>query len=394
MGRMRRLAWLAAALLSLAAFVAAAPYVETARLLAGLTGRPVWAQRWIGSRTPAPSVEDLEIPTRHGRVAARLFRPTGTPRAHVIVFPGVHAGGVDEPRMGGLLARLAGQGALALTVPLPDLRHYRLTAASTDVVEDAIRWMSAQPSLAPSGRVAAVGASFAGGLLLVAAGRPSLARSLTGVASVGGHHDLPRVITFLTTGRLPNGEARPPHPYGQAVLAYDLIDRLVPEPERAAFGRALRQYLDAGSAESTDRPAAMAGFAEVRRQAGRLSPSSRDLVVALLDGRVNVVATRLAPFVREHGTDAALSPARATATSVPVFLLHGALDSVIPETELTAASADLEARTSRRPKGLVTAALSHADVVPAFGLRDAWPLVRFWRAWWAAASASSRPPPP
>ena len=52
--------------------------------------------------------------------------------------------------------------------------------------------MAAQPDLAPDGRVGIVGISFAGGLSIVAAGRPSIRDKVAFVVSFGGHGDLPR----------------------------------------------------------------------------------------------------------------------------------------------------------------------------------------------------------
>jgi hypothetical protein len=42
-----------------------------------------------------------------------------------------------------------------------------------------------------------VGVSFAGGLALVAAGRPALKDRLTAIFALGAHADLPRVIRYL-----------------------------------------------------------------------------------------------------------------------------------------------------------------------------------------------------
>ena len=53
--------------------------------------------------------------------------------------------GIEEPRLKGLAADLAATGYPVMTLALPDLFHYRITPAATDVLEDAVSWMAAQP---------------------------------------------------------------------------------------------------------------------------------------------------------------------------------------------------------------------------------------------------------
>src|SRR5262245_31354596 len=228
------------------------PYVTSAALLLDLAGSDNWVRRVLPVRLEDVTVEDVSVPTRHGDVAARVYRPSSGGTRSVAVFPGVHAGGVDEPRLVALTRRLAASGATVLSVPPPDLRAFRITAASTDVIEDALLWMSGRPDLARDGRVGAIGISFSGGLLLVAAGRPSLRDKLTAAVSLGGHADLPRVLQYFCTGRLPDGTIHTPHDYGVAVMLRAALPRLVPAEDLDAADRVLVMFLEASSLASMD----------------------------------------------------------------------------------------------------------------------------------------------
>ena len=133
--------------------------------------------------------------------------------------------GIEEPRLKGLAADLAATGYPVMTLALPDLMQYRITPAATDVLEDAVSWMAAQPALAPDGRVGMAGVSFAGGLSTVAAGRAGIRDKVAFVLSFGGHGDLPRVMHYLATGEetpVPGVAVHPPHDYGVAVILYAL----------------------------------------------------------------------------------------------------------------------------------------------------------------------------
>ena len=156
------------------------------------------------------------------------------------VFPGVHSGGVDEPRLAAFSQRLAATGANVLSMPLPELRRYLITPVSTDMIEDGAAWLLADRTMAPLGHIGLAGVSFAGGLALVAAGRPSLVNRIDLVVALGSHADLPRVLTYLCTGRLSDGTRRPPHDYGVVITLLAAIPRLVP-PEQAG---ALEQSAD------------------------------------------------------------------------------------------------------------------------------------------------------
>ena len=52
-----------------------------------------------------------------------------------------------------------------------------------------------------------MGISFAGGLSIVAAGRPALRDHVAVVLSLGGHGDLPRTLRYLCTGIQADGNA-------------------------------------------------------------------------------------------------------------------------------------------------------------------------------------------
>lgn len=130
------------------------------------------------------------MPTRHGPIRARLYRPARIRRA-VVLTPGVHAFGIDEARLTGLAGALARLGLAIVTPESPDLQRYAITTRTVDLIEDTARWVAARRDLAADGRVGLAGISFSGGLSIVAAGRPGAAAVTAWVFAFGGHSDLP-----------------------------------------------------------------------------------------------------------------------------------------------------------------------------------------------------------
>jgi len=368
-----------AAVLAVVAIWASLPYLTAARFLVALTGQPAWAARHL-PRSGAVPHRDVEVPTRHGPVAARIYQPDGRASRTLAVFPGVHAGGVDEPRLAELSSRLAATGAVVVSAPLPELRRYLVTPRSTDAIEDVTAWVASREDLAPDGVVGIVGVSFAGGLAIVAGGRPSIRDRVSAVVSIGGYGDLPRVMRFLCTGRTAAGGAMPPNDYGVAVLLLGAVESLVPANQAVALRRVIRTMLDAGSAQRSDPSRAAVLAAEAARDAATLPAPASELAALALARDVTALGPRLLPFVETLGSAPALSPERSPAPAAPVFLLHGADDDLIPPSETTRLADDLRARGVPRVRALITPFLSHADVEPRTSIADGWALLRFWSA--------------
>lgn len=371
-------AFAAVAIMLAALAYAVAPEARSAAFLADLAGIDAWWRAVLPARSHPVSTRDLVIPTRHGAVSSRLYEPDATPLASLLVYPGIHAGGVDEPRLVMFARRLAASGVRVLTVPLPDLRVYRITAASTDAIEDTALWMTNDASLAPGGRVGLVGVSFAGGLALVAAGRPGLKDRLTLAVSLGGHADLPRVMRYLCTGQLHDGTGLPPHDYAVAVLLLASLPRLVPADQVPALERAILTFLDASSYAGIDPPRAAALLADTQRQLQALPEPAHQMMTEVIARDAKAVGRRMLPYVEDVAGLPGLSPSRSAATMAPVFLLHGVNDNIIPTSEAGFAAEYLRSHGNGRVKILITPLIAHADLAEEMGIADSWRLIRFW----------------
>jgi pimeloyl-ACP methyl ester carboxylesterase len=373
-----------AALLLLALIVwLGQPWFSGAAFIADLSGTQRWPRRLLPVRLHAVTNADVTVPTRHGAVPARITRAAGSRRT-VVVFPGVHSGGVDEPRLAALTARLAATGATVVSVPLPELRVYRITPASTDAIEDAVGWTASQRDLAPSGTVGVVGVSFSGGIAIVAAGRLSLRDRISAVISIGGHADLPRVMTYLCTGTLPGGATAPaPHDYGAAIMLRAAIPALVPPEQVAPMTDALVAFLDASSDAGTHPARAAERLATAHALADRLDDPARTLMQLTHARDVAAVGPKLLPLVETLGGNAALSPDRSPAPHVPVYILHGRDDTVIPSFEASELADYLRRQGNQNTHVMLTPLLSHADVQSNVSLAEGWRLVRFWTKAWS-----------
>ncbi|HEX8819394.1 MAG TPA: hypothetical protein VF794_05680 [Archangium sp.] len=324
------------------------------------------------------SAEDTQVPSRHGPLRARLFRPEHFRGRTVILVPGVHADGIDEPRLVTLARNLAAGGLTVLTPELPDLLLYRITPREPDMLEDVALWAASRPELAPDGRVGLLGISFAGGLSVVAAGRPSLQDKVAFTLSFGGHGDLSRVLSFLCTGVQSDGRPRKPHDYGVAVILLNVAGQVVPPEQVEPLRAGILTFLRASHLAMHDTRRAHETFAQARRMQSALPEPAATFLRYVNDRDVAALGPLLLPHARAFAQDASLSPERSPAPRSPVHLLHGTDDSVIPAIESVMLARWLEPHTEVRL--LLTPLISHAEVDRKAGAAEVWRLVRFWAA--------------
>jgi pimeloyl-ACP methyl ester carboxylesterase len=349
------------------------------------------ARRVADFDTTRVTEREISIPTRRGPLRARLYEPSGGHTRAALLTSGLHASGIDEPRLVRLAQQIAASHVAVVTPDIPELSRFEIAPAITDAIEDAGGWLAADAALAPDHTAALMGISFSGGLSVIAAGRPSLAHHVTYVFSLGGHDDLARVLRYLCTGRetrptpdVQLGSATtdtsfvlPPHDYGVAVILLALADRMVPPAQVERLRDAVRQYLWASALDGgVDKARAPAEFDRVRRFAATLPPPSALLMRYVLDRDVVHLGARLLPLIASSKAADGLSVSKSPKPTVPVFLLHGLEDNVVPALESEYMADDLRGHAPVRL--LLSGLISHAEADKPMHAGDVLQLAGFW----------------
>ena len=376
---------------ALGAALIARPYLHGLSFVVRAAEMQGTARRIADLDTTRVSEREIAIPTRRGPMRARLYEPSGSHRRAALLTSGLHASGIDEPRLVRLARELAASDIAVVTPDIPELSRFEIAPAITDAIEDAGGWLASEATLAPDHRAALMGISFSGGLSVVAAGRPSLANRVAYVFSMGGHDDLTRVLRYLCTGREPRptpdvqlGAATadtdfilPPHDYGVAVILLSLANRVVPAPQVERLRAGVRQYLWASALDGgVDKARAPAEFEAVRKLARTLPEPSATLLRYVIERDVVHLGARLLPFIGSSGAAEGLSVSRSPKPTAPVFLLHGLEDNVVPAIESDYLAADLRGHASVRL--LVSGLISHAEADRPMHVGDVLQLAGFW----------------
>jgi len=255
---------------------------------------------------------------------ARLYRPVDLADSPgMVVVHGVHWKGIDEPRLQRFARTLAASGVTVLTPEVRELCDYRIDPASIDTIGESARAFSQQLGGA---RVGVMGLSFAGGLSLIAASDLRYQTAFGFVVAVGAHDDLGRVLRFFVTDEAPRPDGSTlrvhAHDYGTVVLEYAHVEDFFPPADVSAARDTLRSVLHED-------------FDAARDEAKALSPAAAAKMGHILSHDTAALAPELlAEIGRLQPGFAAVSPASYLwHLRVPVFLLHGSSDRLIPPSE-------------------------------------------------------------
>ena len=356
-------------LLGVATLLALAPLARRARAALFLE-RLAHAPAAASSPTVALEVvsRDLTIEGEQGPIRARLYFRADRPRgAGIVVAHGVHYRGIDEARLTPFARALAESGLVVLTPELAQLADYRITPASVSVIRSSVAYLASDHVHVEGDRVGLLGFSFAGGLSLVAAEAPETARRLSFVTSVGGHHDLRRVLRFLIHDELetPTGVVHSPaNEYGLVVLIYGNLEQFVPAVDLQPVRAGCKAWLQ------EDRPRARV------LAKSRTTPEANELWQLLETQHLQTLAPRLDALLESQRQQlSSLSAAgHLKALGLPVYLLHGAHDTVIPPSETDAAGIEL---STAEHEALVSPLIEHVEVVHQASYTDKLALVSF-----------------
>jgi len=377
----KRLALIAApVLLAGATYALAQDYFEAAAFVARAAGMQGLARHAAALEADAVAESPVSVPWRGGRVRGRSYLPSDVTSNPVLVLPGVHAAGIDEPRLINFAREIAATGHPVTTAELPDLVRYQITPRSTDIIEDAAAWLGREWDdrlPADQRRVGLMGISFAGGLAIVAASR--MGDRVAWIVSLGGHGDLPRTLRYLCTGQEPDGSTRPPHDYGVVIILLGVAERLVPPDQVEPLRQAIRSFLQASHVDMIDKEQGAAQFAKTRDLTQHLPEPARTYMTWVNDRNVAQLGPVLLPHVSALGGNPALSPERNSPPRGAVFLLHGLDDNVIPASESVVLARKLR-EAGAQVEQLATPLITHAEVDRSPGLGEIWRLVRFWAA--------------
>lgn len=322
---------------------------------------------WIATYNTHPiETRDTTFDFRGRAIPARLYSPRGVAFAPgIVVIHGMHELGINEPRLMNFARSLAASGFFVMTPLVPGIAEYRVEAESADLIGTAAQDFSRELNVR---KVGVLCVSFSGGLALLAATDPQYSGSIAWIANIGAYYDLAHVLRFFATGEAqrPDGSSEriTPHEYGPLIVIADRPGDFF-NPHDAPLAReAIKLVLADRGIDSEALTAQM-------------TPAGQQLMQQIYNKHLDDLrAAILAEVNNDREQLSATSPTgRLAFLQVPVLLLHGSDDNVIPATELLWLKAHIPQQYL--VAALISPAITHVEVGGKPRLRDQLALVHW-----------------
>lgn len=346
--KLARIAVLVTAILLLLIYPVIREHVRAMSLL----GRMAHQQNWI-TRLDHHSytVQPITISSPQAPIQAKLYTPVDVqhPPA-IVVAPGLHRLGIEEPRLINFAQSLAETGVEVLTPQVDALADYRVEPQSIDVIGRSAHELAQRTGVK---QVGVLGLSFAGGLSLMAAADPKYADQISFVVAVGAQDNVERVEHYLVEGHTQWLDGRklttPPNEYGWLIVVYSHPEDFFPQKDVGTARDSLRLLLH----EDVD---------GAKRQAEKLSPESHELMNAVFLHQRDGFSTKLITDLNKHAAEAvAVSPHNhLLGLKAKVLLIHGEGDDVIPPSESEWLARDIP--EGHLQEALISRAISHVSL--------------------------------
>jgi dienelactone hydrolase len=365
--RSRAVAWLLLlfSVILIAFYPAAQDYLRAASLLQRIAN-PEATGRIANYHVHPVDVRDTTFHFRGRQIPARIYLPRAVGFAPgIVVLHGMHELGIEEPRLVSFARSLAASGFFVMTPLLPGIAEYHVEGESAELIGTAAQSFRQELDLP---KVGVLAFSFSGGLALLAASDPQYAPSIGWVATVGAHYDLGHVLRFFATGEAvrPDGavEHLSPHEYGSLIVVNDEPQDFFAPQDVDAARRAIKLLLSGHGKESESLTHTMTPTGQ--RVMQQIYHKEREAFTLAILAEVDKRREQLA---------AASPVGHLRSLQMPILLLHGSGDTVIPPTELLWLEREVPQDELR--SALISPAISHVEVGSKVRLWDRLALVHW-----------------
>jgi dienelactone hydrolase len=276
--------------------------------------------------TPKPTAKALEIPGKHGTIAADLYYVEGRKkRAGLLLTHGIIEDGKNDPRLKRFAYSLARVGFAVLVPDLKGMKSFRIAFSDVDDIVSSSHYLVSLTDLVDEKKLGLMGFSYAAGPTLMAAAAPELSDHVKFVVSFGGYYDPIDVIRFITTGYYEYGREKgflEPQPYGKWVFFMNNVDYVGNEKDREILRQIFKN-------EQMETPPDIAPLVK------RLSPNGKYVYELLTNKDPNLTADlvrKIDPRLREYLQKLSMAPVVPNIRA-RFIIGHGSTDPLIPYTE-------------------------------------------------------------
>ena len=302
---------------------------------------------------------------RLGAVQLHVYKPSNNAGSVLVLIPGLHPNGIQDPRFTAFADSCAEAGFLVVTPDIQEFRNFKITNESVAILRSVI---DSLPKLVPEDQrsnVGVLGISYGAGPAFLLAAE----RKMDYVVSVGGYYNLLHALEYSFTGAHPGNEKRKAHEWGRLIFAYQHVKELATGADAELLHTILALRLNLKESEAMKLEA-------------QLSPDTKELLHGIVQGLSRQQQDRFRELLEQRKEAALeLSPQNVLSripASTRIYLIHGTTDDAIPYEETLEFKEALE-KAGRNPRCLLTPALEHVDMKSVSGLWDSVRLLHWQR---------------
>ena len=336
----RRAVLLTAVLLVVVGLTALAPLFrhgyDATLLLFDLAGR----KAPLPDYRPDFATREVRYEVAGATQVADFYGPLTPPRAGLVLVPGAAEGGRRDARLVEFAGTMARSGFAVLVPDVPSFRELRPSADSTREIAGGVVQLRNGGELADGLRLGIGAFSIASGPAVLTVLDTEAGQWVDFLLLVGGYHDLPRTLTYLTTGFFAvDGQPRrrPPDTYGKWVYALANAGRLPDPGDRTTLTEIAQRKLRDADAD----------VQALQRRLGRSGAAVYAFITNTEPDRVPELLARLPAPVRADIAALNLAARDLSAIEAEFILVHGFDDAVIPYTESVSLAEALRPGQSR-----------------------------------------------
>ncbi|MEN8169682.1 MAG: alpha/beta fold hydrolase [Pseudomonadota bacterium] len=295
---------------------------------------------------------------------ADLYLSAQEPHGAIVLQHGAAQAGKDDERLV-LLAEQLARAHFAVLVPeMPGAKNLKVSSEDIPVLLYAVDYLQNARILKPRRAIGIGGFSIAAGLAIHAAMLPELQDRVSFILAVGGYHDLPQTLGYMTTGHFSlDGQQYQlvPNEYGKWVFVQSNVERIDEPQQRELLQQIATHKLSDATPVSDELISQLKGEAlNVYRYIENRNPEQSLHLLQQLPASLRAEINRLDLAAMD------LSPLRAQ-----LLLVHGMHDSVIPYSQSIALQRALPPSQTQL---YLLKNWTHVD--PHDGMFDAWQMFR------------------
>lgn len=144
-----------------------------------------------------PEVKEISIPIRNGILRADYYTPKSKSLGTIITINGLAPLGNRDPRFIIVNRSLNQLGYTVISPFYDEICDYKISLRNIEDIKDSILFISAQKEISPSGKVSIFAPSFSGSLSLIAVSDKQIANRINSICAIGAFANVDDIIGNL-----------------------------------------------------------------------------------------------------------------------------------------------------------------------------------------------------